>query len=317
VVIPTRDRWQLLSTRALPSALCQEDVSLEILVVDDGSRDETAAGLEALRDPRVRVFRHERPRGVSAARNTAIAHARGRWLAFLDDDDVWAPWKLARQLQAAERDRAAWVYAAVIVVDEGGRPLYALRLPSATAVGAELHGGNVVPGGPSNVVAQTDLVRALGGFDESLSQGEDWDLWLLLAEAGAPAVCEDVLVATLSHGERSIYRYRPDAMREIERMLSKHRPVTRADRLGAAQWLAGQYHRGGRRFAAAATYLRAAVMYRSPGNLPPAVAALAGARAMRLASRLLVSTRGVSPLDDPRAAHAPEPPAWLARYAPK
>ncbi|MEP6811387.1 MAG: glycosyltransferase family A protein [Actinomycetota bacterium] len=313
VVIPTRDRWELLSTHALPSAMCQEDVSLEIIVVDDGSSDATADGLAAVTNPQVRTIRHERPKGVSAARNSGIAAARGTWIAFLDDDDLWAPWKLSRQLAAAEAGAAGWVYAAAIVVDEATRPLYALPLPSASAVAAELQGGNVVPAGPSNIVARADLVRQLGGFDETLSQGEDWDVWLLLAGSGPPVVYPEVLVATLSHGERSIHRYRPDAMREIERMLAKHRPVTRQDRLGTAQWLADQHHRGGRRYRAAATYLRAAVLYRSPGNLPPAAGALFGARGMRLASRLLLAVRGASHVDEQHRLVESEP-AWLEGY---
>jgi glycosyltransferase involved in cell wall biosynthesis len=313
VVVPTRDRWELLATHALPSALAQEGVELELVVVDDGSTDGTAAGLAEVEDARLRVIRHAEPRGVSAARNSGIAAARGRWLAFLDDDDLWSPAKLRTQLTAAEAAGAGWAYAAALVVDAGTRPLYALPLPPASSVAAALDHGNVVPAGPSNVVARTSLLRELGDFDESLTQGEDWDVWLRLAYAGPPAVCDDVLVATLSHGERSIYRYRPDAMDEIERMLAKHRPVTRADRLETAQWLADQYHRGGSRFRAAATYLRAAVAYRSPGNLPPAMAALFGRRAMWLASRLLLATRGVSHLERP-AAFAGTEPAWLARY---
>jgi glycosyltransferase involved in cell wall biosynthesis len=313
VVIPTRDRWNLLSTHALPSATCQEGVSVEVIVVDDGSSDGTARGLARFADPRVRTIRNERPAGVSAARNSGIAAARGTWIAFLDDDDLWAPQKLARQLSAAKGAGAPWVYAAAIVVDEATRPLYALPLPTASSVAAELDRGNVIPGGPSNVVARAELLRELGGFDESLSQGEDWDVWLLLVGAAQPAVCEDVLVATLSHGERSIYRYRPQAMREIERMLSKHRVVRREDRLGAAEWLADQYHRGGSPYRAAVTYLRAAIAYRSLGNLPPAIGALLGTRGMRLASRLLLATRGASHLEDETLAVASEPP-WLALY---
>jgi glycosyltransferase involved in cell wall biosynthesis len=315
VVIPTRDRWDLLSTHALPSATCQEGVSVEVIVVDDGSSDGTATGLARLGDPRVRTIRHERAAGVSAARNSGIAAAGGRWIAFLDDDDLWAPQKLARQLATAKGAGAPWVYAAAIVVDEDARPLYALPLPPASCVAAKLDRGNVIPGGPSNVVARAELVRQLGGFDESLSQGEDWDVWLLLAGAAQPAVCEDVLVATLSHGERSIYRYRPDAMREIERMLSKHRVVDREDRLRAAEWLADQYRRGGSSYRAGWTYLHAAIAYRSLGNLPPAFGALLGARGMRLASQLLLATRGVSHIADHSLPVDSEPP-WLARYRP-
>ena len=78
VVIPTRSRWHLLSGAALPSALEQEDVELEVIVVDDGSEDETPARLRELADPRLVVIRHETSRGVAVARNAGISAARGR-----------------------------------------------------------------------------------------------------------------------------------------------------------------------------------------------------------------------------------------------
>src|SRR5919109_858912 len=94
VVIPTKDRWDLLSTAALPSALGQEDVDLEVVVVDDGSTDETPDHVVGLRDPRLRIVRHDRSLGVAQARNAGIRAANSDWIAFLDDDDVWAPRKL-------------------------------------------------------------------------------------------------------------------------------------------------------------------------------------------------------------------------------
>ncbi|HWC32537.1 MAG TPA: glycosyltransferase family 2 protein, partial [Actinomycetota bacterium] len=123
VVIPTRDRWSLLATAALPAALVQEDVDLEVVVVDDGSRDETPERLAELTDPRLRVIRNLEPLGVAQARNAGIAAARGRWLAFLDDDDLWSPRKLRTQLDAARAAGASFVYAGVINVDEYGSAL--------------------------------------------------------------------------------------------------------------------------------------------------------------------------------------------------
>src|SRR3954468_2829862 len=99
VVIPTRDAWDLLPA-TLTGALAQEEVALEVVVVDDGSRDGTAAGLAewARADPRLRVCRLEPSAGVGAARNAGIERARGEWLAFLDHDDLWAPRKLREQV---------------------------------------------------------------------------------------------------------------------------------------------------------------------------------------------------------------------------
>ena len=103
VVIPSHNRRELLH-RTLRSVLAQEDVALTVLVVDDGSADDTEASVEALHDPRVTVLRHPVPAASSAARNTGIARATTTWLAFVDDDDLWAPGKLRAQLDALAGD---------------------------------------------------------------------------------------------------------------------------------------------------------------------------------------------------------------------
>jgi glycosyltransferase involved in cell wall biosynthesis len=119
VVVPTHDREALLR-QTLGSILGQRGVDFEVIVVDDGSSDDTAAAVAGLGDPRVRLVRHGRPLGVAAARNRGIAEAAGAWLAFCDDDDLWAPDKLARQLQAATQTGANWVYTGEVHIDADG-----------------------------------------------------------------------------------------------------------------------------------------------------------------------------------------------------
>jgi glycosyltransferase involved in cell wall biosynthesis len=175
VVIPTRDRWQLLSTAALQAALLQEGVDREVIVVDDGSTDGTAEGLRSLADPRLRVIRHERPRGVAQARNAGIAAARGEWVSFLDDDDVWSPRKLRAQLDAAA-DGADFVYSIAAWLDDALSFLYCPIPPEPVGLASRLLRWNVIWGGCSNVMARTALVRRVGSFDERLFQLADWDL---------------------------------------------------------------------------------------------------------------------------------------------
>src|SRR5688500_17265462 len=109
VVVPTRNRSALLST-TLRSVLTQRGVDFEVLVVDEASTDDTLQVVDRFRDPRIRVIRHATAQGVSAARNRGVAEARGVWIAFLDDDDLWAPAKLALQLRAARESEAPWSY---------------------------------------------------------------------------------------------------------------------------------------------------------------------------------------------------------------
>src|SRR6476659_2588711 len=133
VVIPTRNRWSLLS-RTLTGALEQIDVDHEVVVVDDGSTDETPLGLTDIGDPRLRVVRHESGRGLPAARNSGISAARGRWVAFLDDDDLWSPVKLRLVLDVAGEANADFAYSAGLVVDQANQVLETWPAPDPAQV---------------------------------------------------------------------------------------------------------------------------------------------------------------------------------------
>jgi glycosyltransferase involved in cell wall biosynthesis len=302
VVIPTRNRWHVLRSGALRAALRQEDVDHEVIVVDDGSTDETTREVEALDDPRLRVVRREQGGGMSGARNTGIEAASADWVAFLDDDDLWSPRKLTTQLAVAESKSADFVYAAAIAVDEYGDVLYSLYLPPADELTAKLRHACVIPAGASNVIVRTALVRSLGGFDERFVHVGDWDLWIRLADAGKAAVCEDVLVAYVLHPDNM--HALDDPSKELDALVRKHAAASpprhlSVDRLGYARWVAGQRSRAGRHGEAAGLYLRSALAQRSPGNLVRAADALVG---KRLSS---VVRRGR------RDAEAQRPPDWL------
>jgi glycosyltransferase involved in cell wall biosynthesis len=250
VVIPTRNRRAVLE-RTLGTALAQVDVELEIVVVDDGSDDDTSTYLADHPDPRVRAVRHTQSRGVAAARNSGIAAAAGAWIAFLDDDDLWAPHKLRSQLDAAAERDAGFVYGAVVIVDE---PLRMLRGPLAgpdpDTIAHDLLRSNPMPGGCSNPMARADLVRQVGGFDEDLFQLSDWDLWIRLAGATRSARAEDCLVAYVRHAANMIVTSRNDVFAELGRTVAKHGPAMarEVNRLEIARWIAwGRWRSGSRR----------------------------------------------------------------------
>src|SRR2546421_3337685 len=199
VIVPTHNRWRFLST-TLGLVLGQEDVQLEVVVVDDGSTDETRQRLAEIEDPRVRVFSHEESRGVGAARNRGLREARGEWVSFLDDDDLWAPRKLRAQLDSLAASGADFCYGEALVLDvENAVVTRDQPARDPDELRALLLKGNVLPGGCSNVLARTDVVRATGGFDERLSMVADWDLWLRLSERARRVACQDVVVAYRKH----------------------------------------------------------------------------------------------------------------------
>ena len=312
VVIPTRDRWQLLAASALRSALSQEGVVVDVVVVDDGSRDTPPRDLPGLHDARVLVVRLPEVRGVAVARNAGIAKARGDWVAFLDDDDLWSPSKLLRQLRAAQEADAGFAYAGAVWVDERLELVRGYAPPAPDTLEREILGWNVIWGGASNVVARRDLLDALGGFDETLFQLADWDLWIRLALAANAAVVDDVLVALVVHTESMLLVDRRDVFIEFDRLAEKHRDAARRagvriDRARFARWAASGHLRAGRRRAAARAYVNGT---RAPGNVLRAASAFMGDSVFRTIS----SARRAVPGALARGERAPDRPNWLDRY---
>ena len=259
VVIPTRDRPALLAT-ALRSALEQGGVTSEVIVVDDGSEPAVARKHHDA-DGRVVVRRHVHPRGVSAARNTGIADAKGRWIAFLDDDDVWAPTKLARQLAAASAIDANWVYAGYVDVDTDLQLVGGMPPPEPVEVMDLLTSHNSVPAGASNVVVRSTALARAGGFDVGLRVHEDWDLWIRLARLGPPASVREPLVALRCHTANGSSQMEA-MLRELP--LIAHRHDMKVDYPRHLRWAAWTAWSSGRRSAAVRWYLSAAAR----GDLP-------------------------------------------------
>jgi glycosyltransferase involved in cell wall biosynthesis len=255
VVIPTRNRCELLEL-AMRSVLRQQDVDVEVIVVDEASTDGTAALLAARGDDRVRVIRHDTPQGVATARNRGAAEARGDWLAFLDDDDVWAPDKLASQLLAARAGRCDWAYTGSVTINATGRIVSGRPPLSPDEMRAALPRYNAIPGGGSNVVVRRTTWLTAGPFDVRLKNTEDWELWIRLAKLGAPAWVRRPLLAYRVHAS--------NASLDIEEIVRGTRLIealhqTRADWGRLHRWLAESCLRKGKRPAAAKLFARAAI----------------------------------------------------------
>lgn len=199
VVIPTYNREGFIGA-AIGSVLAQTFADFELIVVDDGSTDGTAAVVAAIRDPRIRYTRQEH-RGISAAMNHGLRAARGAYIARLDSDDVWLPELLETEVAVLDaRPEVGAAYARGRGVDEGGRPTLdvwgmAERFPG-DSFRSMLYGDftcNIT------VVARRECFERAGWFDETMVTNEDWDLWLRVARHYRFAYTDRVLAHFRRH----------------------------------------------------------------------------------------------------------------------
>jgi glycosyltransferase involved in cell wall biosynthesis len=201
VVIPTRNRRRLLAL-ALASVLDQQGVRLEVIVVDEASTDDTVDMVRAIGDPRVRLVRHEVALGKSSARNRGIMESVGDWIAFLDDDDIWAPDKLRLQVEVLRAAGRAWAYTGAVNITDDHRVLGGAPPRAPEEIARSLHRVNGVPGGCSTVLVRKEALPR-DGFDERYRLCEDWDLWIRLARSGLPAHVPRPLVGYRVHSGNS------------------------------------------------------------------------------------------------------------------
>ncbi len=163
---------------AVDSVLAQDWPAIDVIIIDDGSTDDTPQVLEAyVGDPRVRVIRQTNS-GQTAAKNTGLRAARGEYVGFCDADNAWLPGKLSHQVPLLQANPLAGViYGDIALMDGEGRPL---PTPPVHRYGGQITSRLLMT---NFVTFNTSLLPRLvaeefGGFDESLSMGIDYDLWL-------------------------------------------------------------------------------------------------------------------------------------------
>ena len=187
VIIPTYNRVSVLP-RAVDSVLAQKGAEFELIIVDDGSTDDTSL----LHEPRTahhvahgpwpmaRFFR-QKNKGPAAARNLGIKHAQGEWIAFLDSDDEWVPGKLKEQLKFFEENPAYLICQTEEIWIRNGKRVNPMKKHQKS--GGWIF-GKCLPlcvVSPSAVMMHRKLFDEVGLFDESLPACEDYDLWLRIA----------------------------------------------------------------------------------------------------------------------------------------
>jgi glycosyltransferase involved in cell wall biosynthesis len=198
VVIPTRNRRDRLE-RAIKSAEIQTWPNIEIIVVDDASSDGTQSFLQQLvsADARVQVVRNEVPRGGGAARNQGVATARGPYVAFLDDDDIWLPEKLAEQVALMRANPEASAVSCGFIVQHSSLIHRKVSVVHPLDEQQILRSNQL--GGASMCLTTKENLVTVQGFDPILCSGQDWDLWIKLHGIGDVLICDKPLVCYVPH----------------------------------------------------------------------------------------------------------------------
>ena len=171
---------------AIESVINQSYENYELLIVDDGSNDHTRNQCSPFLDnPKVRYLQQEN-KGLAGARNTGIEASRGEFVCFLDDDDVWKPEKLQRQIDFIEArlrrtDNWGLVFTWLELIDAQGTVISVRGKRQEGMIYRNLILENIIEA-PSSVLVRREVFEDIGFFDESLHSCEDWDMWLRISK---------------------------------------------------------------------------------------------------------------------------------------
>ncbi len=179
-IIPTHNRSELLK-RAIDSVLDQTWENMEIIVVDDASDDDTPKVLQSLSEQHknLKVIQNKESKGAAASRNIAIEHAKGEYIAGLDDDDLWRPKRVEQLMEEFQEG-----YSAVTSndrMDFGEKEIVWKKKPVIT-----LHDLLFYNQVGNQVLTKKEYLQQIGGYDETLQSAQDYDLWIRLAHDFGP-----------------------------------------------------------------------------------------------------------------------------------
>lgn len=219
IIIPAYNTRHFLP-QTVSSALSQTWQDFELLIVDDGSTDGTGQWVAEQTDPRIHLVRQPN-QGAAAARNTGIKHAKGKYIAFLDADDLWEVDKLKKQVAVLDSlSEVGLVHTAIHYIDENGDSINRiLGVRGEGNVWREVVTDNPVRCGSTPLIRR-ECFDKLGVFDTSLSFAEDWEMWIRIARHYQFATINEPLVAYRQHKTnmtKSYKRIMPNFQKILER----------------------------------------------------------------------------------------------------
>lgn len=200
VIIPNYN-YASYVREAIDSVLAQTYSNIEIIVVDDGSKDESKIILESYGNKIKAIFQQNQ--GVSAARNNGIEQSKGEFIAFLDADDVWLPQKIEKQIERFSGDESlGLVHVGVEDIDADGNILQAHLDGLEGDVSHELllFTRAVILGGGSGIMIRHSILKEIGGFDSRLSTSADWDVIYQVSNRYKVGFIAEILLKYRIHG---------------------------------------------------------------------------------------------------------------------
>lgn len=225
VIIPVYNNEKYLA-KTIDSALMQSYVDIEILLINDGSTDNSKEICQRyLEDKRVRYFDHEN-KGSGYTRNVGISESKGKYIAFLDSDDIWHKDKLEKQILLFERDETIdVVYSRIEVIDASDNKFsdYNIRLYSGNILD-QLYIDNFIC--TSSVVLRKKVLEETGLFDEQFRISQDYEFWLRVALTSKFAFVNECLVQYRVHDAQisKKVKNRIDALKQIYNKFDKNNP---------------------------------------------------------------------------------------------
>lgn len=223
IIIPTYNRARLVG-RAIQSALDQTYQDFEVIVIDDGSTDNTEEIVKSINDPRIRYVRHSENRGGSAARNTGIKVAHGEYIAFLDSDDEWLPEKLQHQLKILREadEEVGLVYSGFVRVYPDGKVKGHRDVAKGISIGF-----------PSRWLVKSKVLESIEGFDETLPALTDTEISIRIRQKYA-VLYDPSIMMRYYVTENSVCRNVKSIRSATDKLIGKYADVVTRDEL--ANW---------------------------------------------------------------------------------
>jgi len=201
IIIPTYNRAKFIGG-AIQSVLGQTYQDFEVIIIDDGSTDNTKEAVRRFKDSRISYLVQKENRGTSMVKNIGIREAKGKYIAFLDDDDKWLPEKLEMQVSKLEKSSTdtGFIYCGYKMLNKEGKILRKIQPKFKGEIYQNLLRRNFIA--LPTILVKKEIFQKTELFDEELKFGEDWDLFLRMAKLYKSDFVNDYLVDCYIYGKR-------------------------------------------------------------------------------------------------------------------